>query len=477
MDENKEKKFISERILGREMTLRRAVRWVLVSLACGIVFGLAVFGVNYLAQSVAKKAEKKQKETVESTESFTESAPATEETLPQITGTETKDSEPETETVRKSSAETETGSGSEAKEQEEGTGEEESEAGEGENEEGLPEEDLFHEALLSEREKYPFGTEELNQVLNTQADACEEVARYIVRVSNTISEVTWFESIVESRRDYSGIIVSVEETEILILTVADAVRDNGSLSVTFHDGTRNEAVIKKESERDGLAVVAVSTEGLGSEFLADLKPVETVPTEEIRAGMSVITAGSPMGAVNSFGFGNVNYIAEPESVEDGLLRGCYSEAPSDPGSGTFLMSVDGKLLGLAAEKKENSKVSGSRFLMAESCQNLIESLKKGNDMAWLGITGIDISFDMKYKNVPEGLYVTDVNETGPAFSSGLKRGDIIVNIGAREIKGISDYLNFMRNLRPGETVSVKILREAGHSEYKEVEMAMTAGTR
>jgi len=484
MDENKEKKFISERILGREMTLRRAVRWILLSLVCGIVFGLTVFGVNYLAGTAARKAEKKRRETAEISSEAIETDPKTEESLPQATEpdttvreTETK-KEPETEKRNETEPEAEPGSKSG-----EDAGKDISETEEGEMEEGGTEEEplidpeLLHRSLLSEREAYPFGTEELNLVLNAQADACDNISEYIVRVSNTISEVTWFESTVETQRNYSGIIVSASEAEILILTVANAVTGDGSLSVTFHDGTRNEAVVKKVSDRDGLCVIAVSTEGLGADFVEKVVPVETVPEDGIRTGTPVITAGSPMGTVGSYGFGNINFVAEPESVEDGRQLCCYSEAPSSPEGGTFLMSVDGKLLGLAAAKKENAEVTGNRFIVADSCRNLIESLKKGNDMARLGITGIDISFDMKYKNVPEGMYVTAVNESGPAFAAGLRRGDIVAMIGAREIKGVADYLSFMRNLRPGETVTVTVLRESGRSEYKEMELQMTAGTR
>lgn len=486
MDENKEKKFISERILGREMTLRRAVRWILLSLVCGIVFGLTVFGVNYLAGSAAEKAEKSRQEAKEQISSeATETDPKTEESLPQAAEPDTSVRETETakepttakeqETEKESETELESKSGEDTGKD---TGEtEEGETGEDETEESLIDPELLHRSLLSEREAYPYGTEELKLVLNAEADACENISGYIARVSNTISAVTWFESTVETQRNYSGIVVSVSESEILILTVANAVTDGGSLSVTFHDGTRNEAVVKKVSDRDGLCVIAVSTEGLGIDFVEKLVPVETVSEEGIRTGMPVITAGSPMGTVGSYGFGNINFVAEPESVEDGRLLCCYSEASSDPEEGTFLMSVDGKLLGLAAARKENSEVTGNRFIVADSCRNLIESLKKGNDMARLGITGIDISFDMRYKNVPEGMYVTAVNEDGPAFAAGLRRGDIVAMIGAREIKGISDYLNFMRNLRPGETVTVTILRESGRSEYKEMELQMTAGIR
>lgn len=479
MDENKEKKFISERILGREMTLRRAFRWVLVSLACGIVFGLAVFGVNYLARRAVEKAEQKQTESIAaSRQAEPETTPVTEESLPQVSESETHEKESETAIEPETEQETESG---ETKETEEGETDKDSNPGETVEGEGTQElfvePELLHEALIAEREQFPFSSGDLTMVLGAQADACENIARYIVKVSNTISEVTWFESTVETQRNYSGIVVSVTEKEILVLTVADAVQADGSLSVTFHDGTRNAAVIKKASGRDSLAVLAVSAEGLGSEFLESLDPVEVKPAEGVRAGLPIITAGSPMGAVGSFGFGSINFVAEPESVEDGQHICCYSAVSSVPEKGTFLMSVDGCLLGLAMPKNEDSDVLGNCFVLAESCQNLLENLKKGNDMAWLGITGIDISFDMKYKNIPEGLYVTAVNESGPAFSAGLRRGDIIVTIGAREIKGVSDYLNFMRNLRPGESVMVTILREAARSEYKEMNLEMTAGTR
>jgi len=482
MDEKKEKKFISERVLGREMTLRRALKWILVSLACGIVFGAAVFGVFYIGRKAVNRAEQKQQEAISESVSEEETEPEALQATETEPETKEKKQQKTTEEPSKNpemgeSGETEKTSGENGETVPEETEEGSEGEQEGETEESRLDPEKLHESLLEVREKYPYTSEDLDLVLGTQAEACKNISRYIVRVSNTISEMTWFESTVETRRDYSGILLSVEETEVLVLTVSDAITEEGSLSVTFHDGTGNPAVAKQVSKRDGLAVVAVSTEGLGEDFLEQLQAAEIVPTQEITAGMPVISAGSPIGAVNSFGFGSINYVAEPESVEDGQQVCCYTQAPSVPERGTFLMTVDGRLLGLAVQADGENEITGNRFLAADSCRTLLGSLKKGNDMAWLGITGIDISFEMKYKNIPEGMYVTNVNEAGPAYAAGLKRGDIIVKIGAREIRGLSDYLSFLRSLHPGETVTVTVQRETIRSEYKEMELEMTAGTR
>ena len=500
MGDKKEKRFISERILGRELTFPRAVKYLLLSLLCGALFGAAFFGVSYMAEKKLNRAEtrepgKTEPETepsaaeTEPEEDTRESVPETETPVPETesrTAETEKGGETETETPEADEAGTETG-GREETEAQTGEGsKEENEAGNGTaTETETPEEvrltqkqlEQVKEYLAREQKPEEPGTEELVRLLGTQEEICGRIGEYVVKVSCIISEVTWFESTVETERIWSGVIAGVTGDEVLVLTVKQAVVEGGRYQVTFFDGTKQNAVVKQVAELDGWSVFAVDRQTLGTEFAEGLKAAELMPSAKVQPGIPVITAGSPMGVPSSYGFGYLNYLGGTESIMDGSILCCSTEAASDPAAGTFLMSEAGELIGLAVKADENSEVRGNRFIVAASCSPMIESLKKGYDQAKLGITGMDISFDMKYRKIPEGLYVTDVEEGSPAFQAGLKRGDIIVMIGSREIRGLADYCGFMRNLRPEETVKMTVMRESTRSEYKELELSLTATVR
>ena len=471
MNDEKNRKFISERILGRDLTFGRALKFIAVSLLCGAFFGGAAFGVYYLAHNKAESAKKAE---LESSLAESERAAQAEkerkhlrETRPAVPETSPQESPEESQVIAAVEETEETSENAEGEEPEETLQSPLDEAQTG----------YVREVVSEELENYPYSREDLERILDTQTAVCADISRYIVKVSCYISETTWFESTVETERNYAGIIVSKDEEEILVLTVDTVTKNIDSLKVTFFDGSVQEAEVKKTAGRDGWTVLTVEPEGIPKECLEELEAAETVSPEELAPGMPVITAGAPMGVMNSFGFGYISYVEDVKSEVDGSSVCCCTEAQSNPALGTFLMTEDSRFVGMGTASAKDSEAVGNRFLVAESCSVMLENLKKGNDSAWLGITGTDIRTDNLGRKIPEGMYVTDVEENGPAFTAGLKRGDIIVNIGSREIKGLSDYCNFMRNLRPEETIRMTVMREAIRSEYKELEMEMTAGTR
>jgi len=58
-----------------------------------------------------------------------------------------------------------------------------------------------------------------------------------------------------------------------------------------------------------------------------------------------------------------------------------------------------------------------------------------------------------------GLGVGGVTKDGPAFNAGMLKGDKIVAIEGQPVTNIYDYMNRLKKLQPGQTISVDILRE------------------
>lgn len=464
MGKNKDNKFINEKILGRNLTWRRILKLIFVSLLCGLVFGAAAFFVFWFArgkaQALMEKEAKTAAETAAAAEIVPETGPVT-ETEPQIT-------EPETEEETENTAEGET-----APEDAEAL-DDERKAGQAEETVPFGEEDVL-ELIEKEREEYEYTLSDYKKLSKAQQEAVADASVHFVTIECIISETTWFESTIETKRLYSGVIISQEEDEILVLTVPDAASDGVSLSVRFSDGTKQNAILKAYSARDRLAVLSVPTEGLGKDFLEKVSPIEYAEKKTINPGTQLITAGAPLGAVGSYDFGYIGYVSDPVSTVDGSITYCLADVNSNVETGTFFIDLDGKLIGAAAEPVKGSGCAAA--VTAESINYIIESLKKGREMAYLGISGMDTSYEMKYKKIPEGMYVTELEEGCPAYEAGMKPGDILVLAGNREIKGTEDYKSFMRNLRPGDTAAMTVMRTGAAGEYKKLELTMTAGTR
>lgn len=469
MGENKEPKFINEKIVGRNLTWRRILKFVLISLLCGAVFGAAAFSVFWFARSRAELLEEDRLPAETAAGTAAEAEASVTVTVPeetQVTVSVQVESKAEETGPEKETGEAAVVS-SENSETEQKPSEEEQTEPFGEDEVMM--------LIDKSREEYEYSLDDFRELSSKQQAAVEEMAVHFVTVECVISETTWFESTVETKRLYSGVILSASEDEILILTVPAAALDDAVINVRFSDGTRQNAMVKKYSPRDGLTVLAVPCEGLGKDFLEKVSPVEYAVPSSIVPGTQLIAAGAPLGVVGSFDFGCIGYISDPVSTVDGSITYCLADIDSDIETGTFFTDLEGKLIGIGMKCPSGSECSG--ILMVNSIEYIIESLKKGREMAYLGISGMDTSFEMKYKNIPEGMYVTELDEDCPAYEGGIKQGDILILAGNREIKGTEDYKNFMRNLRPEETTAMTIMRTGAAGEYKKLELTLTAGTR
>lgn len=63
-----------------------------------------------------------------------------------------------------------------------------------------------------------------------------------------------------------------------------------------------------------------------------------------------------------------------------------------------------------------------------------------------------------YGSDAEGMEIDGAKKEGPAGKAGMQKGDVITSIGGKEIKNIYDYMYRLEELKPGETVEVKVLR-------------------
>lgn len=72
----------------------------------------------------------------------------------------------------------------------------------------------------------------------------------------------------------------------------------------------------------------------------------------------------------------------------------------------------------------------------------------------------------------EGVKLDGVSEGSPAEKAGLKGGDIIVKFDGKKVGNIEDYMEFLGQRKPGDTVEVGVLRDG-----KEETLKATLGTR
>lgn len=77
-----------------------------------------------------------------------------------------------------------------------------------------------------------------------------------------------------------------------------------------------------------------------------------------------------------------------------------------------------------------------------------------------------------YSEEVKGMRLTGVREGSPAAKAGLRAGDVIVRFGEAKVESIYDYMDALNRYKPGDTVTVVVLRNG-----KEVELKLTLEAR
>ena len=436
MDEQQEKKkkFIRERIVGRELTAGRAFRYLLLAAACGLIFGLCAAAVFSIAQRSSLRRAENGTEVPETREQ--ETAAPEDENAEAALETETEPPVPETT------------------------------------------EDI--EALVrQELEQHTFSDKEFGSMLEQLEESAERADTHVVSVQAVQRGTGWFNDPIETEQLAAGVILSTADPEIQILTTEQAVRGADSLSVTFRDGTVQEASVKQISKRDGMAVIAVAKAGLGTEFLSSIAPVRLAAEDPKLIGSMLTAAGAPLGKVHSADFGFVGFTAEAEPTADGVQAVFYADLQADADKGTFLFNMEGELLGLV---KPDSGTAGSGGHTACAMgiswlKRLLPALADGKALPYLGILGRTVSAEMEAEQIPRGVFITDVELDSPAYAAGIKSGDIVTAVGETEVHSITGYAGAVSALETGAEVKLSVMRSSGEEAYRELEFTVTAGAR
>ena len=306
----------------------------------------------------------------------------------------------------------------------------------------------------------------------------EEISRKLVSIKATSTGTTWFDSVAQSTDTLSGVILNVGQDEILILTSSEA--DNSeSLKVSFFNGVTVDAYVKQTSERDGLSVLAVSAKsGIDEGMLKELESIETGSRQSVSLGEPVIAVGAPLGAVGSYSFGDIGYVNADEAGFDADEDVFYADVSADKTKGTFIIDLDGRLIGIAADNDGsivNEKLT--RAVNISSLLGTLSSLKQGKQIAYAGIKGAAVSFDMRYSGIPEGIYITEVDHKSAAYETGIMRGDIITEADEETVSGMDDMERIIRQHRPGDSLKLRLKRSGSNGSYTEVDFTVTLGVR
>lgn len=303
------------------------------------------------------------------------------------------------------------------------------------------------------------------------------VNKGLVTINGTIQETDWFSGAVSSFNPCCGAVIYVTDAEVLILADYDSIAGAEALTVTFCDSTTADARIKKADTTTGIAIVSVSKVALSETTLNKLVTLSLGNSYQISAGTPVIAAGSPIGYTGSVLEGLVSLVQKNTVGTDTAFQLIYADvAATEEGEG-FLFNTSGELVGILTDRYGEADTGLPVAIGISSLKGIIEALSSGIDVAYLGIQGQNATAAVaEAYDMPIGIYVTKVAVDSPAYTAGLKAGDILVSSDTTDLSTMLKLQSFLEAYSTGDVVTLQVYR-AAQDEYIEMEFSVTLGAR
>lgn len=294
----------------------------------------------------------------------------------------------------------------------------------------------------------------------------------VVTITSVVSDTDLFNNAYEAEDQGSGVIISENDNEYLILTERKVIKDASRISVTFLDDTICEAQIKKEDKNTGLAVLAVDKMSAGT-----AKTVATIGnTLTVHGGMIAIALGSPLGTNYSILTGNITSTNNEISVEDHNYSVYTTDIVANKDGSGILINVDGEIVGIVMQDYSASRTENTlTAISAVELQGVINKLCAGEDVPYIGIKVSTVTNKIENAyGIPKGVYIKEVTMDSPAMKAGLQSGDVITKINGAEVRTDVAYANILLAMSAGDVTSVEIKRK-GASEYSTITYDVTIG--
>ncbi len=312
----------------------------------------------------------------------------------------------------------------------------------------------------------------------------------------------------------SGVVVG----EGFILTNFHVVEDADKLKVTVtgDDGKTDEyaATLVAWDETLDAAILYAPKCKLPAVTLGD--------SDKLLVGDWAICIGNPLGFAKTTTVGVVSALnrgieseaydkyGRKETITNAMIQ--VDAAINSGNSGGGMFSVTGELMGIPTLKYSGSYYSGASVegigmcIPVNAVKPLIKSVLSGevkavapdesesaeesaNDLTGkprLGVTIADVNANSRAAQlgqIPDGVFITEVEPDGPAAKAGLLAGDIIVDVDDTVVTSVSQLQSLVGQNEAGDVLKVKVYRvegildmsanqDAPEGEYVDVEVTL-----
>ena len=337
-------------------------------------------------------------------------------------------------------------------------------------------------------------------VTSDVSSVVENVMPSIVSITNmSVQEVQNYfggTSKQESESAGTGIIISQNDSELLVVTNNHVVAGSDTLTVTFADGNSVEANIKGTDSEYDVAVVAVPLDSISEDTKKAISVATLGDSTELKGGEPAIAIGNALGYGQSVTTGVISALNRSVSETDqttgetteSSVKLIQTDAAINPGnSGGALVNASGEVIGINSSKLVGDSVEGVGYAIPISdVSDLIENLMNQEtktkvaeaDQGAIGIKGMSVSTEYSQQlNMPEGVYASEVTKGGGAEKAGMTRGCIITGINGTTVSSMDDLQEQLQYYAKGDEVELTIQVPQSNGEYQEQSVTVILGAK
>lgn len=337
-------------------------------------------------------------------------------------------------------------------------------------------------------------------VTSDVSDVVDNVMPSIVSITNmSVQEVQNFFGGTTQQQSESagtGIIISQNDSELLIITNNHVVAGSDTLTVTFADGSNVEADIKGTNSEYDLAVVAVPLDSISDDTMSAISVATLGDSTKLKVGEPAIAIGNALGYGQSVTTGVISALdrtvdstdettGETVSSDAKLIQ---TDAAINPGnSGGALVNASGEVIGINSSKLVGTTVEGVGYAIPISdVSDLIQQLMNQEtkkkvaeaDQGAIGIKGMSVSAEYAEQlNMPNGVYVSEITKGGGAEKAGMTKVCVITGINGTTVSSMDDLQEQLQYYAKGDKVTLTIQVPQSNGEYEEQSVDVTLGAK
>ena len=259
----------------------------------------------------------------------------------------------------------------------------------------------------------------------------------------------------------SGVIITPDGH---IVTNNHVIKGSNEIEVTLNNNKNYTAQIIGTDPSMDIALLKIEAD-------EELPYISFGDSDNAKIGEWVLAVGNPFNLTSTVTAGIISAKGRDLNEGDRLSQSfIQTDAAVNPGnSGGALVNTNGELIGIntAITSQTGSYIGYSFAVPSNIAQKIVNDLLEFGDVqkGLLGIAGgsLDATAAERLEiDETEGFYVSKVFENSGADDAGIETGDIIKKLDDVKISSFSDLSGYLNAKRPGDIVSVTVLRDGDY---------------